>query len=396
MTVYLIGTGVDGARTLTREAADVVAESELLIGASRMLEPFADCGKPMVCEYAPERIAEVLKSAPSDIAAVLLSGDIGFFSGAKRLLPLLDGMEVRCIPGISSIAYFCAKLGISYERMQFVSLHGRSAAIALPVKTHERCGFLLGGEISAAQVCKRLCAFGLGGVTVHIGENLGGKTEQIVSGAAADLTGYAGQKLAVLITENADFLRHLPSCIPDSAFQRGAVPMTKSVVRGTSVSLLKIENDSVCWDIGCGTGSVSIEMAYRCPNGKVFAFDKNPAAVQLTQENAMQFGCDNITVTEGICPDCLADAAVPDKVFIGGSAGRLQEVFACIFSKNPHADIAVTAVSLETLHEAQMCFASYGAACEIMQIAVTQTNRIGTHTMLSAQNPVFLIWGRLS
>ena len=341
-------------------------------------------------------IQETVRESGEETASVLFSGDVGFFSGAKKLLPLLAGLEVRCIPGISSMAYFCARLGLSYEEVHAVSLHGRTSAVALPVRLHERCFFLLGGEVTAAQVCLRLCEYGLGDVTVHIGENLGYTEEKIVSGRTSELLNYAGERLAVLVTDNPGHLRHLPTSIPDDAFTRARIPMTKSVVRGAAVSALQIEEDSVCYDIGCGTGSVSVEMAFRCPRGRVLAFDKKPEAAALTLENARHFGCDNITVTEGTCPDCLTDAPAPDKVFIGGSTGRMRDIFDCISAKNPAADIALTAVSLETLHEAQDCFAAYQVSCQITQIAVTETERIGSHTMLRAQSPVLLIEGRLS
>lgn len=169
--------------------------------------------------------------------------------------------------------------------------------------------------------------------------------------------------------------------------------MTKSAVRGNIVSSLEIASDSVCWDIGCGTGSVTIEMAFHCPNGMVYGFDKNSEAIGLTMENARRFGCDNIKAAEGICPDILQDAPAPDKVFIGGSSGNMGDIFKCIHEKNPHADIVVSAVSLETLRQAQDAFE--GGEYDIIQLAVTETRKIGSHTMLNAQNPIFILKGKL-
>lgn len=396
MTVYIIGTGTDGAGTLTRDAQAAIDRARLLIGAGRMLAPYENQGRQTRCLYQAEQIAQALRESDADPAAVLLSGDIGFFSGARRVLPLLGGMEVHCIPGISSAAGFCARLGVSYEDMHFVSLHGRESAVALPVRTHARCFFLLGGDMTAGAVCRRLCQFGLAEVTVHIGERLGYADESCRSGTAAEFREYEGDRLAVLVTENPAYLPYLPTSIPDAAFLRGSIPMTKSVVRGAAVSALQIGQNAVCWDIGCGTGSVSVEMAYRCPAGTVHAFDRNPDAVRLTRDNAERFSCDNILVSEGICPDILAAAPAPDCVFVGGSAGAMTEIFRCIHAKNPAARIAVTAVSLETLHEAAACFSRFHAEYGITQIAVTQTRQIGSHTMMQAENPVFLIQGRLS
>ena len=391
--VFLIGTGTDGAGSLTADAVQAIRSAGLLIGAKRMLAPYENSGKSLVCTYQPERIAEALNSTSVSCAAVLFSGDSGFFSGAKKLLPLLGGMEVTHLPGISSMSAFCAKCGISYENMRFLSLHGTETNIAVHVKTNPYCFFLLGGEMTAAAVCQRLCDYGLADVHVHIGANLGYENEQILHGKASDFTNASAETLTVLISENPAYLRYIPSAIPDGDFIRDKVPMTKAEVRCNIVAALNIAHDAVCWDIGCGTGSVSVEAAFRCPDGSVYAFDQKADAVCLTAKNACRFSCDNIHTAAGTCPGILRGYPAPDAVFIGGSGGNLPEIFAEITHRNPNARVALTAVSLETLAQAVPVFEQYCGTCDIVQIAVTRTKRIGTHTMPDAQNPVWLIAG---
>ncbi|MCR4759566.1 MAG: precorrin-6y C5,15-methyltransferase (decarboxylating) subunit CbiE [Oscillospiraceae bacterium] len=393
MKVYLIGTGADGRGTLTAEAAEKIAQAELLIGAKRMLAPYMDSGKELACLYHPERIAEVLRNSAADCAAVLLSGDSGFFSGAKNLLPHLSDMDAVMLPGISSMSAFCAKCGISYENMRFISLHGTSANIAVHAKMNRLCFFLLGGDMTAAAVCQQLTAYGLGEIRVHIGMNLGYENEQILHGRASDFFSLPNETLTVIITENADYWRFIPSAIPDSDFIRGKIPMTKAEIRCNAVAALNITHEAVVWDIGCGTGSVAVETAFRCPDGQVYAFDCKEEAVHLTEQNAIHFSCDNITAINGYCPDILRDYPAPDAVFIGGSGGELPGIFALIAEKNPKAVIALTAVSLETLAQAVPLFEQYCNAYQTVQIAVTRTKQIGSHTMFDAQNPVWLISG---
>lgn len=393
MKVSIIGTGVNGRNSLTREAIEAIEHSQLLIGGERMLAPYSDSGKKLVKAYRPEEICDILRSSTYNTVAVLMSGDCGFFSGMKKLLPLIADMNPVVIPGISSAVYFCSRMNISYEKMKYISLHGKSAHIAVNVLMNETCFFLLGGDINAADLCQRLCEFGLPDVTVYIGESLGYENELCCKGKAKDFTNIHTEKLCVLVTKNPDYLQHIPSAISDSKFIRDNIPMTKSAVRGNIVSGLQVCHDSVCWDIGCGTGSVSIEMAFRCPDGNVFAFDKNPNAAELTVRNARKFGCDNIIANEGICPEILKNASAPDKVFIGGSAGNMVEILECAYQKNKSADITVSAVSLETLEQAIEAFKRFGKECSVMQIAVTETKKVRNHTMLTAQNPVFIIRG---
>ena len=396
MKVFIVGTGTEGEASLTKRAGEVIQSAGILIGAERMLTPFRELGKEMFCSYRPAEIADKIRNCGCDTAAVLMSGDCGFFSGAKKLLSLLEDVETELIAGISSMQYFCSKTGVSYEKMKFISLHGRESSIAVNVKLNECCFFLLGGKITAAGVCERLCRYGMPDARVCIGSDLGYPQERIISGTAEELRDTEVSGLSVMTAENSSFSGHIPSCIDDSLFIRGNIPMTKSEVRCIAVSKLGIRKDSVVWDIGCGTGSVSVEAAYCCHDGAVFSFDKKPEAVSLTEENSRIFGCDNIFVYEGSCPEILKDAPKPDKVFIGGSSGEMKGIFDAVRSKTDTADIVVTAVSLETLQEAVNCFEYFGAVPEIVQIAVTRTHKAGTHTMLQAQNPVFIISGRIS
>ena len=395
MVVDLVGIGMDGGATLTLEAQEAIAKAQLLIGAVRMLEAVPEDGRERLCAYDAQKIADYIASSKAERAAVLLSGDTGFFSGAKRLSEALQGHRIRLIPGISSVVYFCAKIAMPWENMRFISLHGTDQNAAIHVRSGLRTFFLLGGGMTAGEVCKRLCEYGLESVKIHIGERLGYADERILSGTAQALSNVETAGLSVMIAENPRFCDYLPTCIPDTAFVRGNVPMTKSEVRGVSVAGLEIGRRETCWDIGCGTGSVSVELALRCPDGRVLAIDKNPEAVSLTIENARKFSCDNIQVVTGNAPDALEAFPKPDKVFIGGTGGELDKIFDVISRKNPDAVITVNAVSLETLADAQAAFRSRGGECSVTQIAVTQTRRLGDHTMLSANNPVFIIRGRL-
>ncbi len=394
MKVYIVGTGMDGELSLTNEGRTAIERSDIIIGAKRVTEPFLTSGKKVVCCYEPLKIAEILKESGCKTAAVLMSGDCGFFSGAKKLIPLLNEYDVRLISGISSAVYFCNAAGISYEDMKFISLHGRDASIALNVKMNEKCFFLLGSTDGAANVCKRLSVYGLSDVKVYIGENLGYENERIISGRAYEFLDIKTDKLCVLVTENKDLIKSIPSGIDDSFFTRGKVPMTKSEVRSIIISKLCICYDSIVWDIGCGTGSVSIEAAFRCVDGKVYSFDKAPEALRLTSENAKKAGCDNIEIYEGECPEILDDKPMPDRVFIGGSSGRMDDIIKTVLRKNSRAVIVVSAVSLETLYSAKNAFERNGLIYDIVNIAVTRTRTLGSYTMPDTQNPVFILWGR--
>lgn len=389
--ISIIGIGMDGAETITAAGKRAVEASDVLIGARRMIEPFDNLAKPFFLSYVSSEIADYIHACHYKNIAVLTSGDCGFYSAAEKLLPLLDDCETEIICGISSPVYFCSKLKISWSDVHFVSLHGTDANIVRNVCAHPKTFFLLGGNISPSDVCRRLCEYGMNGITIHIGENLSCKNERILSGAAEEFTNTQTDKLCVMIVENPDYERHLKSCIADDEFIRGKVPMTKSEVRSLCVSKLEIGKKDVCWDIGSGTGSVSVEMAIRCTDGKVFAVEKNPEATVLIDKNLHKFKCDNIEVTHDDARHAIIELPSPDCVFIGGSNGCLAEIIHTAYVKNSCVKIVITAVSLETLSECVKVFEENDFEAEITQIAVTRTRKIGSHTMLSAENPIFIL-----
>ena len=179
--------------------------------------------------------------------------------------------------------------------------------------------------------------------------------------------------------------------IKDEEFIRGKVPMTKEEVRAASVCKLRLSEDSVVYDIGCGTGSVSVEIARLSKKIKVFALDSNPEAVELTKKNAQKFGLENIKVAQGEAPAVLENLPSPTHAFIGGSGGQLKEIISALRNKNPRLRVVMNAVSLESAAAIEEIIKSYGLKeYEIVQFCITRTEKIGSHHLFKANNPVFI------
>ena len=395
MKVYIVGIGMGTQKTMTAEAAEAVEKADILIGAKRMIALFKDKGKPCFEEYRSDEIVRIIAENTCQCAAVLMSGDCGFFSGAKKLSAKLCNTDTEIISGISSPVYFLSKLKKDWSDCNFVSLHGQNANIVRNVSSHEKTFFLLGGEMTVSRLCRRLCDYGMDDISVYIGEDLGYENERISCGKASEFLNHAASELCVLLAENPNYERHIRCGIDDEEFIRGKVPMTKKEIRANVVTGLEIGKNDVCWDIGCGTGSVSVEMALQCINGRVYSIDKNQEAVALTAENRRKFGCDNIDIIEGDAAEKAAGLPAPDCVFIGGSSGELEEIIHIALTKNSNLRLTINSVSLETLSESIRIFDKFGIEAEITQIAVTRTRKIGGHTMMAAENPVFIIKRKL-
>ena len=394
MKVYLIGVGMGNPETLTLAARRAIDESSLLVGAPRLLKGYEN--KNCVRAILAGDIADAISKERTGPAAVLLSGDIGFYSGAKNLYPLLEGYEVEALPGISSLVYFCARCRTPWEDVHLVSAHGRAHNAPGEIQSHERTFVLTGGNYRAGDLCRDLRDWGMEQVRITVGERLSYPDETITRGTAGDLAGREFDSLAVVLAENDRPVRRTCTApgLPDGVFQRGKAPMTKEEVRSLCIAKLRLEEHHTLWDVGAGTGSVSIEGCYAVPKGRVFAVERKAEAVALLEENKAKFGLTNLHIVEGLAPEALEGLPAPDRVFLGGTAGNMEAILRLALEKNPRARVVVTAVTLETIGEAVRCFDALGFAdADIVQIAATRTRKAGRYHLMDAQNPVWILSG---
>lgn len=391
--VTIVGIGPGSRDAMTAEVRRAIEEADCLLGAKRMLEAVTHPGQTVFDAVAPGKIAEyIVAHREFHRFAVAMSGDVGFFSGTKKLLPMLKNCEVTVLPGLSSMVYLCARLGTSYEDVRPISLHGREHDIVPDIRRYRRVFTLVGGENGMGQLCRRLTEAGLGQVKVSVGENLSYPQERIVVGTAAELAEKAFESLSVALIENEQADPVVTHGLLDEAFRRTeSVPMTKSEVRAVCLSKLQLTEHAICWDVGAGSGSVAIEMALQAASGEVYAIERKDAAVELLRENTRRFGLENLTIVPGLAPDACRDLPAPTHVFIGGSAGNMRQILEEILTKNPNARIVATAVTLESVAELTQCMKAIPFAfTEVVSMTVAKDRKAGPYHLMMGQNPIHI------
>ena len=396
--LYLVGIGMGNEKNRTVEAEQICQSADLLIGARRMLQSVKTEGKAVFESYKPDEIAAYLAEHPQyETAAVLLSGDIGFYSGAKKLYDAiertegLEQMEIYPVSGISSVVYFCGKLGVSWEDVHLLSLHGRKQNLIDAVKYHEKVFVLCGEKDGIPKICCKLKEYGLGDVKVAVGTDLSYEQERIVQGTAESLMKEDFAPLSVLLICNPDVKKRIGHGLDDDLFLRGKVPMTKSEVRSISLSKLRLHKDAVVWDVGAGTGSVSIEAASLAKDGVVYAIEKKDEAIDLLEQNKRKFGTDNLEIIKGLAPEALEGLPAPTHAFIGGSSGNLKEILEVLLEQNPRVRVVINAIALETVAEAMQCLKSMAFTdVDIAQVSVAKGKKLGSYEMMMGQNPVYI------
>jgi len=401
--VSLVGIGMGDSETLTSEAKKAIEKAEVIIGAKRMIEMTknADKGKIVFVSYDSNEIVNFIETLAEDCAAaILFSGDTGFYSGAKKLLDILKELrdsknfdiEIEILPGISSISYFCSKLKINWEDTKILSIHGKRQNLIMYIKRYKKVFSLLSGKDDIKHLHEKLLYYGLENVTLYIGQRLSYPDEKIIACKAydLDLDNNEFDNLSVILVENPLAEDISLWSINDDMFVRGDVPMTKSEVRALTFSKMCLSPNSILYDIGGGTGSVSIEAALKIIDGEVYSIEKNEKAIHLIEKNKRKFTADNINIIKGEAPKALENLPKPTHVFIGGSSGNIEKIVECVLNKNPIVKIAATAISLTTIEELLNVIKKLSLKSEIFCLNVSKSKAVGNHNLMFAQNPIYI------
>lgn len=406
--VTIIGAGPGNPDLLSRAALDAIDIADVVIGAHRALAGIDVPPDVVRCELVKtaDIVAALTDAASWQRAVVVMTGDVGLFSGARRLVEALSGdaqVDVRVIPGISSASYLAARLARPWQDWRFASAHGVACDI---VAEAERAGELFlvtsGGE-DPSRLSGELVQAGFGDARVTVAERLSYPDERITCATASEIAGQTFDDLNVMLIELAGGAGspassrwpYASSGIPDELFIRGDVPMTKQEVRAVALAKLRLTATDTVWDVGAGTGSVSIEAALVARAGSVWAVERNAAGVRLIRENADAFGCGNVHAVPSVAPDALAKLPIPDAVFVGGSAGELPSIVEAALEKNSQVRLCVPCVTVETFTEAcALLSGSRFKGFEACQVSAARAEAVGSHHLMKAQNPVFLVTAR--
>ena len=306
-------------------------------------------------------------------AAVLVSGDAGLYSLLEMLKRKIGGEYLRVHPGVSALQLFAARLGVSWQDAKILSAHGRAlseSALCHAVRTHRQTFCFLDAAHNPAWVRESLNLGGLENMRLFVGERLSYPDER-TEAYRAD-TQY--DPLCMAYIENDAPESGLPPVgLSDEAFIRGKTPMTKRDVRALVVSALHLRPDSVVWDVGAGTGSVSVECARQCPLGEVYAVEMKDEALDLIRRNAERFHA----------------LPAPDAVFLGGTTGEAEAIVELLRGLQRPIRLVATAVTMESA-QALLRLMRPMVDFEARQVAVSALESVGRYTMFKAENPVFI------
>ena len=391
--LYVIGAGPGNENNLTIEAIKVIEEAAVIWCADRnspLIPP--DKRRPLTPFNAV--MDEIETELERGICcAVVLSGDTGLYSMLEIIKKRFGNDKLQVISGLSSIQTLCAKLNTNWQDAKILSAHGR------PLKANMLCHYarvnsktlvLLDNEKNPKWIHDTLQMGGLENLKLIIGERLSYEDECIAPYEARE---YNPLAVAMIINDSPESDQR-PVGLDDNTFIRGKIPMTKREIRAQVISNMCLEPDSVVWDIGAGTGSVSIECALNCPFGEVYAIERDQEALKLIEQNKSQFHALNINIVPGEAPTVLKGLPLPSHVFLGGTGGKAEAILALLESLGKPIHLCATAVTIESASLLTKSFAKYTdfSACHIV---VTRLDKAGEYSLFHAQNPVFVFKAKM-
>ena len=393
--VYIIGMGTGDESLLTFKAVQKIEQCDVIIGGKRHIETFKNKEKIEIKNNLSEIVKYINENKDNKKIAILASGDAFMYGIGSYIVKNVKDIDFENISGISSIQYMAGKCGIPWQDIYIGSVHGRNENFCGIVSNNKKTALLTATNTS--DVIKEFYEKGFDDLYIYIGENLSYEDEKITEGTLSDLIEKQFSELSVMIIINNSkkIYDYISAGIPDEMFERGKVPMTKEEVRAVSISKLKLKNNSIVFDIGSGTGSVTVECGLNSKFGMVYGFEKNTEAVELTKLNLKKFGVHNSYVFEG---DALTNIKntdiIPTRVFIGGTGGDMYEILDVLYKKCENLKVVINCIAIESVYEAIKGLEISGYKnIECVSVSVSRNKKAGSKNMMIAQNNVYIISG---
>ncbi|MBR4581732.1 MAG: precorrin-6Y C5,15-methyltransferase (decarboxylating) subunit CbiT, partial [Lachnospiraceae bacterium] len=416
--ITLAGVGMGNINMVTAEVQKAVKDADLLLGAERLIDIFKDSVAKKEKMYLSKDIIPYIQEHPEYRNIVILfSGDSGFYSGAKKLYEALgrstnegkianenaddrvEGSEekttdvvISILPGISSVSALAARLKVNYDDAMILSMHGKEIHnLAEKIRYNKKIFLLLSGKEDVRRIGRELINAELD-VQIFAASSLSYENEQIAALSPQECISFETEGPVTLFIKNDGAVKKvLTPGMANEDFIREKVPMTKEEVREISLCKLRLTEDSVLYDIGSGTGSVTTEAARLSDSIFVYAIERKEDAYLLTQKNLAKYHLDNLQVIKGEAPEAMKGLKPATHAFIGGSGGNLKEIIRSLYEINPTMRVVINAVSIETISELKEVLKMPNVKnADVVLAQFSHGKTLLDYTLMSADNPVWI------
>ncbi len=398
--VTIIGMGM-GPMDLTPAQLDVIQKADLIIGGVRHLAHFETLSAEKFAIHKNlKQVVQLIQDKSKVMKVVVLgSGDPLYYGIGSYLVKKIGPEHVRIMPNISSVASGFAKLKQSWNDACVVSLHGRKNGGALldAINQYEKVAVFTDPERNPGWIADFLAKNKMTAVTMHVLENLGTPGERISThDIGKPVTSVFKDPNMVILTQNPKN-KKAAVChpgLPESEFAHEDGLITKAEIRAVVLSKLRLFPDSVFWDLGAGSGSVSIEAGLFITRGRIVAVEQKKERIKQIQINKRRFGIHNMQIVHAKLPDGFETLPQPDRVFIGGGGRDLETIIRRAgHDLKPGGIMVVNTVLMNNIQCAEATMEKTGFDTQMIQIQVNRKKSMPYSSRMKAENPVWIITG---
>jgi precorrin-6Y C5,15-methyltransferase (decarboxylating) len=403
--IQIIGIGDDGLDGLTAPARRLIERAELLLGdeATLALAPDVGAQRAAIGTDLGQAVARITAAGNKRIV-LLASGDPLFYGTARYLCDKLGKDRFEVVPHVSSMQLAFARVKESWEEAFLTNLAGHSVDDVLDkIRVAEKVGLFTSEAYPPRAVAKALLDSRIDNFSAYVCENLGSPDERVTKGELSEIARDDFSPLNVMILVRKPEQPDRPSDAlgrrlfgnPDEAFLQSRPKhglLTPAEVRAMALSQMDLGPASVVWDIGAGSGSVSIEAAQIARSGTVYAIEMDPDDYQLISANAERFGVKNLVPVLGRAPDAWTGLPDPDRVFVGGSGREISRLVELAYGRlRPGGRLVASVGSIENLSAVHTLLGRFVPDVRVWMINIARGVHQLERVRFEALNPTFLL-----
>ncbi len=393
--ILVIGVGAQGPAGLSSTLLQRITRADQLWGSKRLLAYWPDHPHQIVIGAdIAGRVQNIDRSGTKRIV-VLASGDPGFYGIVGTLLRVLPAEALEIVPHVSSLQLAFARVGLPWSDAILVSAHSRPLSeIVGWARRAPKLGVLTDRRHTPAVIARTLLGAGLPDCRAIVAENLELPGEQITDTRLAQLPRMTfGALNVLLLIQDEDWQpRPVFAPRPDAAYAHRRGLITKRDIRAFCIAKLALRETDTVWDVGAGSGAVSIEIAELAWRGRVYAIERDVENLGYLRRNAARHGALNVSVVVGEAPGVLVGLPRPSAVFVGGTGGAMEQVLRHVArAARPGCRVVVNLATLENLVQAMQVARTLGWSPQVAQVGIAHGKAIAGLTRLAPQNPVFVL-----
>ncbi len=409
--INVVGIGLDGIAGLTDSVRQIVEKATVLVGSDRYLSYFPNHPDLRIVlgnftQVLREIRNHLVKDDTNCCIVILASGDPLFFGLGRLLLEEFPKEQLTFYPNLSAIQLAFNRVKIPWQDARVISAHGRSMEQLIDgiQQGVEKIAVLTDKTNTPKAIARLLLSLDLPySYEFWVCENLGGRDERIqkLPVDAVLLETFAPLNVVILLRQSNSIdsvvnVEALPILgLGDhtfASFSDRPGLMTKREVRILVLGELALQPGQTVWDIGAGTGSISIEIARLCSTSQIYAIEKTAMGSALIEQNCRRLQVKNVISINGTAPDILHHLPVPNRIFIGGTGGHLPAILdRCNIQLARNGIVVLAFATLEHLNQALSWFNSYQWDYKLLQVQLSRSIPVAQLTRLTPLNPVTIV-----